>query len=427
MSPVSTIARLPVRPVLDRLLDEARELQTAILAHDPHALQLLATHHDRPVHPDDVVLADAQQVVAKRYQASSWHRLVQACQLCDAIWNDDLATIQGLVTRNRTLLFEQVLIRRDSNWGPPMSYAANVGRDAIIQWLHDAGATDHVHALGRAALQGKISSVRLLHELAGAPPVNHDMLGGPAYTLNASGNAALLALGVPVVSTDGERLAPVCVVLETDSRRPEAKHTILDSWAEHGLSLPDTPTMALHRGRIDLLEAHLARDPELLHRRFRHREIYPSEMGCRDPLDATEGTPLDGTTLLHMAIEFDEGDIAEWCLARGADVNARAHVGASGFGGYTPLFNCVVSMPGFWLNYHGQSPYAGDMAALLLKHGADPNIRASVWKRLHPGHGDSARHDYRDVTARSYGERFHARVFVNNDALNQIIAAGGVA
>ncbi len=35
-------------------------------------------------------------------------------------------------------------------------------------------------------------------------------------------------------------------------------------YVEHGLELPDTPVMALHRGRIDLIEAHLSRDPDLL-------------------------------------------------------------------------------------------------------------------------------------------------------------------
>ena len=49
-----------------------------------------------------------------------------------------------------------------------------------------------------------------------------------------------------------------------------------------GSRYPDTPTMALHRGRIDLLEQHIQRDPSVLNRTFTHREIYPSEMGCRD-------------------------------------------------------------------------------------------------------------------------------------------------
>ena len=63
---------------------------------------------------------------------------------------------------------------------------------------------------------------------------------------------------------------------------------------------------------------------------------------------------------------------------------------------------------------------------LLLKHGADPNIRASIWKRLHPGHGDSTRHEYRDVTPLSYGRRFHAPIFVSQPALQLIESAGGV-
>jgi len=417
MSLDPALLRLPVRPNLDQLLQEARELRVAVRARDPDALNLLARQPEQPRHPDDFELADAQRIVARRYQANSWSRLVQACRMANALWDDDLPTVQQLVEASRSLLFEPVLIRRDSNWGAPMAYAANLGRNAIIAWLHDVGAEDHMHAIDRAALQGQVDTLHLLHRLTGAPPISSDMLGGPAYTLNEAGNAALLALGAAVVAPDGTRLAPVEVVLQTDSRRPKAKHAILESWASAGLELPDTPTMALHRGRIDLLDAHLARDPMLLTRAFRHREIYPPSLGCGDPLDATEGTPLDGTTLLHMAIEFDEQEIVRWCLANGADVNARAHVGPSGFGGWTPLFHTVVSMPAFWMNYRPRPEPVADMTALLLEHGADPSVRASIWKRLHPGHGDSTRHEYHQVTAREYGERFHAPIFVNGAAL----------
>lgn len=421
MSIASAPSRLPVRPDLDQLLQEARELVVAVRAGDPEALAVLTRQPERPRHPEDFELADAQRIVARRYQAHSWSRLVQACRLATAIWDDDLQTVRQLIDGARSLLFEPVLIRRDSNWGAPMAYAANLGRNAIINWLHEVGADDHLHAIDRAALQGQVDTLHLLHRLTGAPPITSDMLGGPAYTLNQAGNAALLALGAAVVAADGTRLAPVDVVLQTDSRRPEAKHAILESWVDAGLTLPDTPTMALHRGRIDLLEAHLARDPQLLSRTFRHREIYPASLGCGDPLDATEGTPLDGTTLLHMAIEFDEQEIVHWCLARGADVNARAHVGRSGFGGWTPLFHTVVSMPAFWMNYRRNPGRRADddgaMTALLLQHGAEPLLRASIWKRLHPGHGDSTRHEYRQVTAREYGEQFHAPIFVNTAAL----------
>jgi hypothetical protein len=66
------------------------------------------------------------------------------------------------------------------------------------------------------------------------------------------------------------------------------------------------------------------------------------------------------------------------------------------------------------------------MAELLLEHGADVNIRASLWKQLHPGYGDDPGHEYRDVTALSWGRRFHGPLFVNRRALELIEVAGGV-
>ena len=45
-------------------------------------------------------------------------------------------------------------------------------------------------------------------------------------------------------------------LLGTDSRNPPSKHRILEMYVEHGFEPPDTPVMALHRGRIDLLETH---------------------------------------------------------------------------------------------------------------------------------------------------------------------------
>ena len=53
-------------------------------------------------------------------------------------------------------------------------------------------------------------------------------------------------------------------------------------------------------------------------------------------------TPIDGATLLHLAVDFHEREMFDWLLAHGADVNARAAVDPDGFGGHTPLFNAVV-------------------------------------------------------------------------------------
>lgn len=424
-----SIQSLPVRPDLGQLRQQAKEFLAAIHSGDPEALAELQQHHPEPaVDPPSLKLAGAQLVLARRYQASSWARLVQAVNLANAIWRDDVRAVLDLVSQSRNLLYEPTLLRRDSNWGPPMTYAANLGRDRIVQALHEAGATDHRTAWGRAVLQGKIETAKLLVSLLGKPVLPDDGLGGPAYTLSVEGTLYALGVGARVYDGNDKLLAPVDVVLETDGRNPAAKHRILELYEQHGVVYPDTPVMALHRGRIDLLAEHLRRDPALLRRTFSHREIYPSEMGCLDAINATVGTPLGGTTLLHLCVDYDEMEIALWLLDHGMDVNARSAVGASGFGGYTALFATVVSQPNFWMNYNNRGPYIAPFTQLLLERGADPNIRASLWKQLHPGHAkhaDGARHEYRDVTALSWGRRFHAPIFVSEPALRLIEAAGG--
>jgi hypothetical protein len=183
--------------------------------------------------------------------------------------------------------------------------------------------------------------------------------------------------------------------------------------------------MAMHRGRIDLLEAHLRRDPHLCHRTFSHQEIYPSELGCHaDHSFALHGTPLAGTTLLHMCVDFDEMEIARWLIAHGADVNARAQVDADGFGGQTPLFGCVVSQA-----YLCGLQRDAEFARLLLDRGANPNARASLRKQLRfvP---DESMHEYRDVTPLAWGKRFynpgsHGHSWVSEPALRLITERGG--
>jgi len=174
------------------------------------------------------------------------------------------------------------------------------------------------------------------------------------------------------------------------------------------------------------LAAHLERDPVLLGRTFRHQEIYPPALGCHDEVLATHGTPLAGATLLHMAVDFDEMEIARWLLDRGMTADARAAVDADGFGGHTALFATVVSQPNFWMNHNHQAQIA-PFTQLLLDHGADPNARASLRKQLHPGYGPDTLHEYRDVTPLSWGERFHRRIFVSEPAMRLIAARGGHA
>jgi ankyrin repeat protein len=414
---------LPVRPDLDQLKRQAKELLGSVRSGDPAAIEELNHFHPDPPSPNEAKLSDAQLALARSYQAPSWMRLVQACDLVEAIWRNDVKAVEKIVSQNPKLIHEPALVR-ESNWGMPLSYAANLGRNEIIELMRKFGAMDLNHALGRAMLQGKIETAAMLYRMLGNPEPPDGALAGPAYTLSVEGTAFALEIGCPVVDPNGKRLAPVDLVLETDSRSPERKHAILEMYVQHGLILPDTPVMALHRGRIDLLEDHLRRDPDLLGRKFRHKEIYPPEMGCHDEINATQGTPLKGSTLLHMCVDYDELEIAKWLIKKGADVNAKADIDSEGFGGHTPLFNTVVSQPNFWMNYNDRGPYEAPFTRLLLDHGAETTVRASLKKQLHEGYAPkydtSKPYEYRNVTAIEWGQQFHAKVFVSEPAIKLI-------
>lgn len=408
---------LPVRPNLDQLKHQARDLFDAIRRGEPAALDDLRTYHARRVDPSGVRLADAQHVLARSYGVTSWPRLVLACRMTDAICRDDLETVRALGTKHPRLLHEDARGVK-GNWGPPMSYAANLGRDRLIAMLHELGAKDLQFAFDRACLQGQIETAKIFVRM-GARPVRGAVMG-PCETLNADGLAFLLEAGAELSDERGNPLAPLGLILETYGRNPHGKHACLELLARCGIELPDTPAMAVHRGRIDLLEAHLHRDPALLSRTFAHEAIYPPSLGCSsDHTLALHATPLAGATLLHMCVDYDEMDIARWLLARGADVNARAAVDADGFGGHTALFGCVVTQP-IWMRDSDEA------ARLLLDRGADPNVRASLRKELR-GVDDETLHEFRDVTPLSWGERFHDRSFVSRPAMRLIAERGGRA
>jgi len=424
----------PVRPNLNQLKHQAKDLLRAIQQNDPTAVAELRKHHPKQgtkaIDPASAKLADVQAALARSYGLASWPRLVTACHMTDAIWRGDVEAVRALVLKDPRLLHESARGVADSNWGPPMSYAANVGRDAIIAMLRELGAEDLQHAFDRACLQGQIETARRLHAMGAR--VVPGLVMGPSETLNPEGLAFLLELGADLADEHGDRLAPVALLLQTYCRGPESKHRCLELVARRGIVLPDTPPMAVHRGRIDLLEkylleAHLRRDPHVLSRTFAHEEIYPPEVGCSpDHSLGLHGTPLAGTTLLHMCVDFDEIEIARWLIEHGADVNAKAEVDADGFGGHTPLFGCVVSQA-----YLCGRQRDAAFARLLLDHGADPNARASLRKQLRFV-ADQSMHEYRDVTPLAWGQRFHGpgspgHTWVNEPAMRLITERGGKA
>jgi hypothetical protein len=301
-----------------------------------------------------------------------------------------------------------------------MSYAANLGQDAIIDMLRNLGAADLQHAFDRACLQGQTNTARRLLAMGARPTPGCVM--GPCETLNAAGLALLFDLGAELADEHGDALAPIALLLQTYCRDPQGKHECLELVAARGVALPDTPAMALHRGRMDLLKKHFARDPHLLTRTFSHEEIYPPELGCStDHSLALHGTPLAGATLLHLCADFDEIEIARWLFDSGMSANVKAQVDSENFGGHTALFGCVVSQ-----SYCCGRQRDAAFARLLLNHGADPNARASLRKRLRFV-ADESTHEYRDVTPLSWGERFHGQEWVNREAMRLIAERGGRA
>jgi hypothetical protein len=376
---------LPVHPNLDQLKHQAKDLLRDMKLEQPGAK-----------------LADAQFALARSYGVASWPRLVLACRMVDAIWNDDAGSVRAMVVKHPNLLDEMARGTESDNWGPPMTYAANIGRDEIIAMLRELGAQDLTWAMDRAVLQGQVETARKLYTMGARPPRGAFM--GPAENHNPSGMRYLLELGAEICDHEGNRLAPVGMVLATYTRYPKEKHECLELLAANGIALPDTPTMAIHRGRLDLLEQHLQRDPQLLRRTFTEAEIYPPQF-CGVGI---HGTPLAGTTLLHLCVDCVEPEMLSWLLDRGADANAKAAVDAERFGGHTPLFGCVVTAPGTHRDER--------LARLLLDRDANPNARASLRK-------DGR--EYRDVTLLSWGERFHEQDWVNHEAMRIIAQRGG--
>src|SRR5258708_5755122 len=118
-------------------------------------------------------------------------------------------------------------------------------------------------------------------------------------------------------------------------------------------------------------------------------------------------TPIDGATLLHVAIDFREREIFDWLLASGANANARATVDGDGFGGHTPLFNAVVCGP-----WHDTAMTRG-----LLERGATKDTRASLRKFL-DWIANPHWHEAPNVIAAEWGGQFPEKNWVNTEALH---------
>lgn len=426
---MSTVSRsFSAQPHLDVPQKQARELLKQSRTKLTDALDRVRRRHPRFHTADDeaisshLKLSDAQLVIALEYGFSSWAQLKEritgntAAQLIDkAIRANDEEDIRKLLTAYPNLLDVPVV---SGNWGPPLSHAANLGRLDMVKTIAALGAKDFQHAFGRALLHGDLEIARWLHT-QGAE-LTPGIIMGCCETLNDRGFGFLDDAGVPLSNEKGDKLSALAMVLETYSRNPAGKHVILQRFRARGYHWADTPIMAFHCGDLDRLKSHLQIDPELIKKRFAYREIYPPELGCADdpraddPRSGLHGTPIDGTTLLHMSIDFDEREIFDWLLEQGADVNAAASIDEDGFGGHTPLYNALVSQA--YATGRQRDAY---MVRRLLELGADIHVRKNLKKYLdwreQPGW-----HIAKNVTPLEWAAGFPEKGWINREAVNSI-------
>lgn len=128
-------------------------------------------------------------------------------------------------------------------------------------------------------------------------------------------------------------------------------------------------------------------------------------------------TPLAGASLLHVAAEYGNAEVARLLIELGADVNARAAVDEYGLNGHTPIFHTVNSS-------HNR---AAPILQMLLDAGAksDIAVRGITW-----GKDFEWETTFFDVTPVSYAQcgllpQVHRAEVDIYDNIRRLLAAAG--
>jgi ankyrin repeat protein len=370
-------------------------------------------------------LSAAQFQIARRYGFASWPKLkahverLEAAQreiaeLKHAIDTNDLELVKALMTRNPELH------RAPLGYGKngPLTWVAEcrvpweaptAARLEMAQWMMDNGSDVHQGGDGplmRAALVDcRIPMMELL--LRNGANVNAEWNGyfpiifAPCETVEPAALKWLLDHGAnPTCAREGRKYPDSALdfVIGTYSRS-QRQGACIDMLVAAGCpSRRNMPAvMELLRGRMDLLAKRLDHDPSLIGKRF--AELDFGSTGARR-------LTLVGATLLHVAAEYGNLDVARLLVERGADVNARADLDEEGVGGQTPIFHAATQFYDYGL----------PVVEFLVKNGADLSLRAKL-----PGHYERPE-EFVQCTPLEYARLFPGK---ENETVAFLSGAGG--
>ena len=353
---------LPERPNLRHLKDQARDLLKTGIAKSITAAQLQ---------------------IARLYGFTSWPKLKtfvesrgQISDLKQAIDTNDVVRVQDLMTRNPELHRAPLGYGKDGPltwvaecrvpWEPPTD-----ARLGMAKWMIEHGSDVHQGGDGplmRAALNAyRIPMMALL--VSHGANVNARWHGdfpiifAACEALDPEALKWLLDHGANP-NCPGHGATALDYLMESYARSPKRLKACIELLlAAGGTTRFDAPiVMDLLCGRVEKIAERLAADPSLVSARFPQLDF-----------GVTGGRVLTlrGTTLLHVAAEYQNLEAASMLLDRGADVNARADIDEKGVGGQTPIFHSVTQFEDNGL----------PVTRLLVERGADLSVRAKV-----PGH-----------------------------------------
>ena len=349
--------------------------------------------------------------------------VVDGCMtpLEQSIIEDDAIAVRAIVRSDPGILRRQVhWIRRNRrNQFLPLAYSAYCGSVESIRVLLDAGVDIHAkddQALRAASyFDSNIRAVELLLDNGADPNATTRSAGRISYSV-FDYPCMTLAPGIMQLLIDRgakPKQKNAGMIFASNERKPEQKAACINVLVEAGFAFPDTAPVAIHRRNTDRLTQMFEEGTVYVDSRFQEHEIFPNEKDELQVSPYAYVVPLTGgVTLLHLAVELCDIDMATFLLASGADVNARSDYCADGYGGWTPLFHSVATL-------HQPRRFAG-MAALLLENGADPTMRGSIRKPLAEDGGTWA--TWCDVTAVDFARSQSVTDLVNEAALELIAA-----